>query len=493
MLRLVHVLFGVQPKATRQMPYLPTQWQEVSFSEAVTDSREVVADALFVALSGERTDGHNYLTDVAARGARGALVKREEVECRRADLAHLVRHWVLLDPAEAQDIEAQPLDSFLLITVDDPLMALQRLAVYHRRQLTLPVVAITGSVGKTSTKEVVAAVLRQRFRTLKNKRSFNSEATLPITMLQLNHDYEVAVLEMGMWATGEIRFLANLARPTIGIVTNVGPSHCERLGSIEAIARAKSELIESLPANGVAILNADDPYVTAMANLTKARIVRYGLSATADVWADEIESFGLNGIAFRVHYGTESCSVRVPMIGRHSVAIALPAIAVGLVMGMAMEAILAGLHDPAARLRLMVVPAVHGAILIDDTYNAAPLSVLAALELLGELPGRPIAVLGDMLELGVFEEAAHRQVGQRVATVAQLLVCVGRRARWIAETARAAGMAAAQVLVFDENHAAALALRQLLQAGDYVLIKGSRGMAMEQLVAALQHTREEEG
>jgi UDP-N-acetylmuramoyl-tripeptide--D-alanyl-D-alanine ligase len=370
-------------------------------------------------------------------------------------------------------------------------MALQRLAVYHRRQLTPTVVGITGSVGKTSTKEVVAAVLSRRFRTLKTKRSYNSEVTVPTTLLQLTADHAVAVLEMGMWAPGEIRFLAGLARPQIGIVTNVGPSHLERLGSIEAIVNAKAELVESLPSDGVAILNADDERVNAMAGRTAAQVLRYGLTPTADLWADAIESRGLSGIAFRAHYGEEEIYLKLPLSGRHSVHSALAAIAVGLVLGMGWDDIISGLQDETTQLRLFTVPGVGGSQIIDDAYNAAPASSLAALTLLGELEGRRIAVMGDMLELGSAEEEGHRLVGRRVAEVAHQLICVGPRARWIAEEACLSGMDTNAVLIVEHNTDVVDALHAMLRPGDYVLVKGSRGVAMDQIVAAVQRRPEE--
>ncbi|GAB4437951.1 MAG: UDP-N-acetylmuramoyl-tripeptide--D-alanyl-D-alanine ligase [Chloroflexi bacterium OHK40] len=491
-LRLIHVLHGVQPRWSRGLPYLPPQWQAASFGEVVTDSREVEPGTLFLALEGERTDGHNFLADVLARGARGALVSRAAVEQRFAALSGVSRPWALVDPATGAGLAEAPPDACLLIAVDDPLMAVQRLAVYHRGQLTPTVVGITGSVGKTSTKEVVAAVLGRRYRTLKSRRSFNSEATLPTTLLRLTPDHEVAVLELGMWAPGEIRFLADLARPQVGIVTNVGPSHLERLGSIEAIANAKAELPESLPAGGWCILNADDPRVLAMAERTRARVLTYGLGADADVRAEHVTSFGLEGIAFDAHHDGVSVPLRLPLIGRHSVYTALAAAAAGIVMGLSWHEISAGLCDPEAQSRVRVVEAACGATLIDDSYNAAPLSTLAALDLLATLSGRKVAVLGDMLELGVAAEEGHRSVGRRAAEVADLIVTVGPQARWYAEAAREAGLPAEQLRICAGTTDAVATLEPLLQPGDQVLIKGSRGMEMERIIAALRRRPEEE-
>lgn len=485
MLSLAEVLLGVQADAERVTPAIPPSLEQVGFTEVVIDSREATPGALFVALRGARVDGHDFLADAVARGARGALVSRG-----RAPQLILDRPWALVEPGGTGLHQAHP-EALLLIVVDDPATALQRLAAYHRGLFAPTVIGITGSVGKTSTKEVTAAVLRRRYRTLKNPRSYNSEATLPISVLQLTADHEVAVFEMGMYGPGEIALLARIARPHIGIVTNVGPSHIERLGSIEAIAQAKSELPQALPPAGHAILNIDDPLVRAMAGVTPARPFFYGLDPAADLWADQIESRGLEGISFRAHHAGEAVVLKLPLLGRHSVHTALAAASAGLLLGLGWDAIIEGLRDESAQLRLFAVPGWGGAQLIDDTYNAAPASSLAALNLLAELHGRRIAVLGDMLELGATEEEAHRIVGGRAAEVADLLVAVGERARWIADAAREAGMHDGRIYSVRSNDEAIDLLRGLLSAGDYVLIKGSRGMAMERIVVALQ--REPDG
>ncbi|MFV9504916.1 MAG: UDP-N-acetylmuramoyl-tripeptide--D-alanyl-D-alanine ligase [Oscillochloridaceae bacterium umkhey_bin13] len=490
-LQLATVLVGVQPRWSRQEPVLPPFWQTVVLGEVVTDSREVGPGDLFLALKGERTDGHDYLADVLARGARGALVAQPSLVEKTATLTGS-RPWVVVDPTTGAGLAEAPPDACLLIAVDDPLMAVQRLAVYYRRKLTPTVVGITGSVGKTSTKEVTAAVLGRRFRTLKSKRSFNSEATLPTTLLRLTATHEVAVLEMGMWAPGEIRFLADLARPTVGVVTNVGPSHLERMGSLAAIANAKAELPESLPPEGWCILNADDPLVAAMAERTRAQVFRFGIDPQADLWASNLVSHGLEGISFTAHYQNQMIPLQLPLLGLHSVYTALAAISVGLVLGMAWHEIIVGLADPEATPRVRLLTATNGATLIDDSYNAAPLSTLAALDLLARTPGRPVAVLGDMLELGAAEVEGHQQVGRRAAEVAAILVTVGPRARIIAAAARDAGLDPALVVECTDKVTALTALRALIKPDDCVLIKGSRGMELEQIVAALGRNQEEE-
>ncbi len=296
-------------------------------------------------------------------------------------------------------------------------------------------VGITGSVGKSTTKELVAEVLSIRSRTLKNPGNLNNEIGLPLTILRLGKGHEHAVLEMGFYVPGEIAFLCDIARPQIGVVTNIGSVHAERAGSKEEIARGKSELVQSLPADGVAILNYDDPYVKAMAEKTNARVLFYGLDPRADLWADDITGEGLEGIRFNLHYKSEMYQMRIPLIGQHSVHTVLRAAAVGLVEGMAWAEIIYGLKNSRTQLRLVAVYTPSGAMLLDDSYNASPESTLAALNLLEDLDGRKIAVLGDMLELGQYEVEGHTKVGIRAAEIVSELVTVGERGKMIAESA----------------------------------------------------------
>ncbi len=264
----------------------------------------------------------------------------------------------------------------------------------------------------------------------------NNEIGLPLTILRIGPGYQRVVLEMGFYVPGEIAFLCDIALPEIGVVTNIGTVHAERAGSQEDIFQGKSELVRSLPANGVAILNKDDPWVCKMADLTIARIFFYGLDPSSDLWADELEGLGLEGIRFRIHYQKEVLHVHVPMIGQHSVHTALRAAAVGLANGLTWQEILDGLSQGHNQLRLMAVRTESGALLLDDTYNASPESMLAALNLLAELGGHKIAVLGDMLELGQYEKQGHEMIGVRAAEVADMLVTVGIRGHLIASAAR---------------------------------------------------------
>jgi UDP-N-acetylmuramoyl-tripeptide--D-alanyl-D-alanine ligase len=353
------------------------------------------------------------------------------------------------------------------------------------RQFNTKVIGITGSVGKTSTKELAYSVLSQRYCTLKSPGNRNSILGLPPVLLQLQPKHQYAVLEMGMYTTGEIARLCELAKPTIGVVTMVGPVHLERAGSLEAIVAAKRELVEALPADGTAILNKDNARVMSMAAHTKAQVFTYGLNPSAHIWADNIESMGLEGMRFTLHHGQETLNIQAPLLGRHSVHTALRAAAVGLVTGLSWEQIITGLSHSQAQLRLVAASGPKGSTIIDDTYNSSPDSAMAALNLLNDLDGRHVAVLGDMLELGYLEEEGHRLVGRRAADVAQVLITLGKRARWMAEEALKVGMPADRVFMVDDMETAVSTLQEIIQPQDMILIKGSLGMNMSRIVAAL--------
>ncbi len=441
-------------------------------ASVVIDSRLAGPGSLFVALRGEKRDGHEFVRDAFERGAIAALVSRP-VE----GLSSLAAEGEF--PAEAQ----VP----VCLVVRDALGALQDLSAYYRRQYpAVRVIGVTGSVGKSSTKEAIAAVLGQRYRVLKSEGNYNNEIGLPLTLLQLEHGHERAVLEMGMYALGEIARLVEISEPSVGVVTNVGPVHLERLGSIEAVAEAKAELARGLPPDGVLVLNGDDARVRAMAAATPARtVISYGLGESCDLRATDVTSRGLQGVDATFGYRSDAWRVQLPWPGRHNVYVALAAAAVGLAEGLSWEEIDAGLRGLGGLGRLRVVRGPAGATILDDTYNASPASTLADLDLLAELPGRRVALLGDMLELGSEEEEGHRRVGRRAGEVVEMLVVVGRRARWIAEEALRVNPALV-VEMAEDRGAAATWLRPRLRAGDYVLVKGSRGMALEEAVSLLR-------
>ncbi|GAB4494811.1 MAG: UDP-N-acetylmuramoyl-tripeptide--D-alanyl-D-alanine ligase [Anaerolineales bacterium] len=448
--------------------------------EAGIDSRRAIPGSLFIAIPGERVDGHNFIEDAFQRGASLALVQRELP-------SHLHTLDVRTPPTQAALENLQP--PFCL-RVNHSVQALQTIARFWRTRLNLRTIGITGSVGKSTTKEVIADVLEQRYTTLRTIGNLNNEIGLPLTLLRLSEGHQVAVLEMGFYVPGEIALLCEIARPQMGVITNIGTVHAERAGSQEVIARGKSELVQALPADGWAVLNHDDPWVRWMANKTSARIFYYGLTPEAHLWADRVEGLGLEGIRFRMHYRDDVLHVRIPMIGRHSMQTALRAAAVGLLQGLGWQEIIEGLRSgSSAQLRLVAVRAQSGALLLDDTYNASPESVLAALNLLAELEGRKIAVLGDMLELGRYERQGHEMVGVRAAELSHLLVTVGARAHMIAQAAHGAGMARNRIYEFENNTQVIDFLRARLTENDSVLIKGSRSMHMEEIVEALETRR----
>jgi len=448
-------------------------------TEAAIDSRQVIPGSLFVAIPGEKVDGHDYVADAFRRGASFALIQHD-----------LKEPYITIDLRSAPDMELlrslahQP----CCIHVHNTLTALQQIARFWRRRLDLRVIGITGSVGKSTTKELAAEVLNQRYRTLKNPGNLNNEIGLPLTILRLGQGYEKAVLEMGFYVPGEIALLCDIALPQVGMITNIGTVHAERAGSQEAIARGKAELVQALPPapEGVAILNYDDPWVRPMAEKTKAQILFYGLDPAADLWANHVESMGLDGIHFHLHYRRETLHVRVPLIGQHSVHTALRAAATGLVEGMTWQDILEGLRTGHTQLRLVAVRSESGALLLDDTYNASPESTIAALNLLSEMDGKRVAVLGDMLELGPYERQGHEMVGIRAAKVADRLVTVGERGHMIASSARYAGMRSEKIIEFEKTDDAITYLQTSLGGQDVVLIKGSHGIRMDRIVSALE-------
>ncbi len=436
-----------------------------SFATAAVDSRNVVPGCCFVALRGERTDGHRFAADAVRAGATVLIVERPVELPAGADVA--------------------------VLQVADALIALQEMAAWWRARSSVRVVGITGSTGKTIAKEIVADVLARTLRVLRNEGNLNSETGLPMTLLKLEPSHEVSVLEMSMYSEGEIARLAEIARPEVGVVLAVHPTHLERAGSLEAIARAKAELPAALPAEGLAVLNADDPRVVAMRDQTRAAVRTFGLGRDADVRALEIESHGVGGTTFtldapwgrrrRLHSATP---------GRHLVPHALAAATVADHFGVPSDEVEAALAAGSrADHRMAVIEATDGATIIDDTYNASPVSVAAALDFLGESPLAPgrarYAVLGDMLELGPGEEQLHREIGAMAAGVADALVAVGERGRWIAEGARAAGLSRVS-MVRDADEAVLAVERDLAPGvGDLLLVKGSRGIELDRLVGAL--------
>jgi len=472
---VLEALIGIRPESATSV-----------ITEGAIDSRQVNPGSLFIALPGEHHDGHDFVGEAFDAGAIFALIGK--------DLGGQFPILDLREPIQPDVIVNQlaSLEGVFCIRVHDPLKALQQVAKFWRKKHAVRVIGITGSVGKSTTKEVVAEVLGQRHCTLKNKGNLNNEIGLPLTLLSLREEHERVVLEMGFYVPGEIKLLCDIASPVIGVVTNIGTVHASRAGSQEEIARGKAELVQSLPSTGFAILNQDDPFVKKMAGQTQAHVFFYGMEPTADLWGDNVESLGLEGIRFLMHYRqqqnypAEVLQLRVPLIGRHSVHTALRASAVGLVDGLTWQEIVSGLRSASNELRLIAVRTREGALIVDDTYNASPESMLAALNLLNDLEGRKVAVLGDMLELGQYEQRGHEMVGIRSAEVVDELVTLGERGRIIAQAALEEGLPVGRVTILDQVEQAIQYLQPVLRSGDVVLVKGSNMMRMDRIVSALE-------
>lgn len=439
-----------------------------TFGRAIIDSREARPGDLFVALAGERTDGHDHAAAAVAAGATGCLLGR------------------IVEGTEGAS----------RFYVDDPLLALQTLAAAWRQTLpNLEVLGVTGNTGKTTTKLIAAQLLEAKYAVQVNPLNYNNEISVPLCLLELRPETERAVIEHGMYTTGEIALLTEWTRPRSGIVLNVGPVHLERAGSIETIARAKRELIEALPASGHALLNADDPLVAPMAAHTAATVTTFGTANDAQVRGRDVESSGAKGFAFTLEIDGEQRQLRVPLPGTHLLSNVLASIAAAHVDDVPLDAIAAAVGRLSIPLRLSVSTLGDGVTLLDDTYNANPASMNAALDLLAELPGRHVALLGDMRELGSEEDRAHQLIGERAGAELDLLFTIGDLGQRIGEVAAAGGAEARHI---ENKTDAASVLAEQLQPGDAFLIKASNALHLETVVAELKtamskHTEDSAG
>jgi UDP-N-acetylmuramoyl-tripeptide--D-alanyl-D-alanine ligase len=421
------------------------------------DSRIAEPGSVFFALHDQR-DGHEFVADAFAHGARAAVVERP-----------------------VHDLP----DGALVVEVADTQHALRRLAEALRDAHPIPAVGITGNVGKTTTKEATASALGARYRVLRTASSFNNEIGVPLTFLGIEPSHEVAVIEMGFYVPGEIADLCRLVRPRVGIITRIPdvPVHFSRTPSVEAIAMGKSELIEALPSDGVALLNADDSRVRALAPRTRARVVLFGESVDADLRASDVTARGIEGLRFVAHDGSRSAEVTLPLPGRHLVASALAALGAATALGIPLDEAATALSTMDMPAHRMNVRRTAEFVVIDDSYNASPAAVMAALAVLGSVPTRRIAVIGDMLELGTLSADAHEAAGHEAAKQTDVLVGVGELARTMVASARAAGLRDTHQVA---DHAEALMLlRRILRRGDTVLVKGSHSLALDQLADAL--------
>jgi len=439
-----------------------------AFSKIFIDSRMAAVDGVFVAIIGDNHDGHTFLADVVEQGVRGLVISRQKAE-------HL--------PLAAWKTKA-----VACIAVEDTTRALGDMAAFNRRRSQASVVGITGSNGKTTTRQMTATVVSQQYKTLATAGNFNNEIGLPLTLLGLEPDHQWAVVELGTNNPGEIARLAAICSPDIGVITNIGPAHLEGLGSIEGVAQEKGSLLKGLGRNGKAILNADDPRVLQLARQTRNEVVLYGLSADAAVRATDINE-NEDGISFRLNLAAEKISIRLKAPGRFMVTNALAAAAVGNQLGISSSTIKAGLEafTPVSG-RMNILHPRNQIHIIDDTYNANPDSMKAALATLNtrRAGSRGVFVAGDMLELGDQAPSLHSKIGGIAARSGiSRLYARGEFADMVASGARKEGLPAEDTITGSRDEIIA-DLTDWLQPGDWVLVKGSRGMAMEKVVEGLK-------
>ena len=416
------------------------------------DSRTVGRGELFFAVKGERFDGHDFVSDAIERGAVAAVVRKDQ--------------WHRYSWTER------------ILVVDDTLVALQTLATAVRKVWSKPLVGITGSAGKTTTKEAIAHVLASRFRVLKSEGNFNNHFGLPLMLLKLEPEHDVAVIEMGMSHAGEIRALAKIANPEIGVVTNVAPVHLEFFDSLAGIARAKYELVESLPASGTAVLNADDEYVSQFGRDFRGNVILYGTRATADIRAEKIESRGTDGSSFDIVTSSGSERANLALVGEHNILNALAATGVGLTLGLKLAEVIAALATLAPADKRGQVLQLGNITVVNDCYNSNPKALQAMVDALAGMKGkRRIVVAGEMLELGPTAEEMHREAGLHAADE-KIDIVLGVRglAQALVEGARQAGARAEFVATPEE---AGEWLARETRDGDVVLLKASRGVKLE--------------
>jgi UDP-N-acetylmuramoyl-tripeptide--D-alanyl-D-alanine ligase len=426
-------------------------------SKISTDSRKINPGDLFIALRGERHDAHRYLKQAIKSGACALLVEKFNQEGRVP-----------------------------VIKVEDTLKALQDLARYNRSKFAVPVIAVTGSSGKTTTKDMVASVLSRKYKVLKTEGNFNNDIGLPLTLLNMDRSHQAVVVELAMRGPGEIDRLAGISLPTGAVITNVGEAHLERLGSVKNIAAAKAELLDHIGEKGFAALHKESPYLEGEAARCAGKVIFFG-GRGADVYVKNIRREG-KGNRFTVVYGTEQVEMYIPVTGIHNVQNALAAVIAGRQLGLAWNDIAQGLAGVTFSAMRMEIKNAGGVTIINDAYNANPSSTKAALQALRETAGnrRAVAVLGNMLELGPYSEKGHIEVGSAVVSRnVDYLITVGDLAKLIARGAKEAGMQPGSISRYADNQEAIKKLVDILVPGDVVLVKGSRGMRMEEIVEGL--------
>lgn len=433
---------------------------KASADKASTDTRTLEKGNLFFAIRGERFDGHQFIHTAIEKGASVVVSEKS--------------------------IQAPP--GCAVILVEDTVKALGDMARNYLKTYRIPVVGITGSVGKTTTKDMIAQILSTQYRVHKTMGNFNNHIGLPLSVLKLTRDHTAAVFEMGMSGMGEIEYLSRIIQPDIGVVTNIGISHIEKLGSRQNILRAKLEICKGMEKDGKLVLNGDDELLSGLEGLLPMPVIFYGINDNISLHAFGIESMGEAGVKFTVALRDEDVEVQIRVPGIHNVSNALAAIACGLELGITNENIQKGLAAYSQEKMRLNVRQFNGIKVIDDAYNAAPASVTAALSVLHELSGgqRSIAVLGDMLELGAYARDAHQQTGAMVAQQhIHYLVAIGELAQDYIHGAVNAGMKEENTRHFSTGDASVEYLKSFLQPGDVILFKGSRGMNLDKVIEAL--------
>ena len=430
--------------------------KEKTIAEITTDSRKAGKDSLFVAIKGERVDAHKFIPAVFEQGALCVISEQE-----------------LADPAGAY------------IQVDSSLQAIKDIAEFYRKQLDIKVVGITGSVGKTSTKEMIASVLAEKYRVLKTLGNFNNELGLPLTVFRLREEDEIAVLEMGISHFGEMHRLSKIARPDICVMTNIGQCHLEFLGDRDGVLKAKSEIFDYLAPAGTIVLNGDDDKLATLQEVKGIQPVFFGIDSDRMISATQIHSLGLKGIACRICTGQGDFDVTIPIPGYHMVYNALAGTAVGLSLGMTTEEIKRGIEKLESLSGRFHIIETDNYTVVDDCYNANPVSMKASLKVLGDALGRKVAILGDMGELGENEQQLHEEVGVAAGQQGiQMLICVGALSEGMAKAAKETNPQM-EVIHKQTLEEAISSLPQYLKQGDTILVKASHFMHFEKIVEVL--------
>ena len=430
---------------------------EAKISQITTDSRKAADGVLFIPLVGDKFDGHEFIRASFDMGASVALTHKN----------------------------IEPVLGKTVIKVDDTMRALADIARYYKKKYNVPTVAVTGSVGKTTTKDMLHAALSAKYNTLKTEGNFNNEIGLPITVLRLEKEHEMAVLEMGMSHFGEIERLASIGMPDVAVITNIGMSHIENLGSQEGIFKAKMEITKLFDEKNVLIVNGDNEFLSRTKGMGKYKVVYYGITNPEnDVYAKDIINNGVDGTVFTAVVGDKEYKVEVKVAGEHNVYNALAAICVGREFDVPMEDVIDGIKNFRLTAMRMSVEDIKGMTVINDCYNSSPDSIRAALKVLNSIEGkRRVAVLGDVLEMGDFAKDAHYALGKDVANSAEVLITAGANAAYIAEGAKENGMS--EVYSFPKTLEASVFVKDFVKENDAVLIKASRGMHFEEIYKAI--------